>query len=102
MSLINNLKNLAGNIQQGGQRVTITLTQRLLRLISGLFMGWVLSLIIQKFTQSETLMLVFFTIFFALIIYKLLRPLSLFQIFVFNVICILVATLLRLYIIIAP
>lgn len=84
------------------RNMTISLTQRALRLLTGFFLGVVLSLIIQEITQSGILMLVFFTTLFTVIVYKLLRTMSVFQIFVFNVICILAATALRMYIMIAP
>lgn len=102
MGFTDNLKNATGNFQLGAKNASFTLGQRLLRLFSGLFIGMVLSLIIQEFAQSGTLMLVFFTVLFTAIIYRLLRPLKIFQIFIFDVICILIATLLRMYIIIAP
>lgn len=102
MGFTNNLMNVANSMQQGTKNLSISLTQRALRLLSGFFIGVVLSLIIQEFTQSGTLMLVFFTTLFTVIVYKLLRTMSIFQIFVFNVICILIATALRMYIMIAP
>jgi len=102
MGLSDNLKNLTNQVQQGTRVAAVTLSQRVLRLLSGLLIGLVLSLIIQVFAQSGTLMLVFFITLFTVIIYRLLRRLTIFQIFIFDVICILVATLLRMYIIIAP
>lgn len=102
MSFTHNLKNAASNLQQGAKNASVSLGQRLLRFFSSLLLGLVLSLIIQEFAQSGTLMLIFFTALFTMIIYRLLRPLKIFHIFVFDVICILVATLLRMYIIIAP
>ncbi|MEQ1721560.1 MAG: hypothetical protein ABL930_00170 [Pseudobdellovibrio sp.] len=100
--MADNLKNVTSNMQQSAKNASITIFQRLLRLISGFFVGIVLSLIIQEFTQSGTLMLLFFTTLFMLIVYKLLRPLSIFQIFIFDVICILIAISLRMYVMIAP
>ncbi|MBY0553189.1 hypothetical protein K2P97_01590 [bacterium] len=102
MGFADNLKNVASNMQQGAKTASITFTQRLLRLTSGFFIGIVLSLIIQEFTQSGTLMLLFFTTLFMMIVYRLLRSLSIFQIFIFDVICILIAITLRMYIMIAP
>ena len=89
-------------MQQSARNATQTLSQRLLRLLSGFFVGLVLALIIQEFAQSGILMLIFFTVFITSVIFRLLRALSIFQIFIFDVICILVATLLRMYIMIAP
>lgn len=102
MGFTDNFKNVAGNIQQGTKKISITLAQRALRLVSGFFIGMVFAIMIQEFTQSGTLMLLFFTTLFMMIIYKLLRPYSVFQIFIFDVICILVAVSLRMYIMIAP
>ena len=102
MGFTDNLKNVASSMQQGAKKVSITFTQRLLRFVSGLFIGSVLSLIIQEFTQNGVLMLIFFTTLFTMIVYRLLRSLSIFQIFIFDVICILIATCLKMYIMIAP
>ena len=102
MNIADNLKNVAGSMQQGAKNVTASMTQRLLRLVSGFFVGLVLSLIIQEFTQSNTLMLLFCVSLFTFIIYKLLRPLTILQIVIFDVFCILVANSLRMYIAMAP
>ncbi|MEK6629017.1 MAG: hypothetical protein AABY53_10360 [Bdellovibrionota bacterium] len=102
MSFTYNLKNAASGLQQGAKNASISLGQRLLRFVSSLLLGLVLSLIIQEFAQSETLMLIFFTALITMIMYRLLRPLRIIHIVVFDMICILVATLLRMYIIIAP
>ena len=102
MGFTNNLFNVASSMQQGTKNLSVSLAQRALRLVTGFFIGAVLALIIREFTQSGVLMQVFFTTLFMVIVYKLLRAMSMFQIFVFNVICILVATALRMYIMIAP
>ena len=102
MGFTNNLFNVASSMQQGTKNLSISVAQRALRLFTGFFIGMVLALVIQEFTQSGLLMLVFFTTLFMVIVYKLLRAMSMFQIFIFNVICILIATALRMYIMIAP
>lgn len=102
MSLTDNIKNLSSNMQHGAKNASVTYAQRLLRLVSGFFVGMVLALIIQQFMQSSTLMLVFFTTLFTAVIYRLLRPLTVLQIFVFDIICVLIATSLRMYIMLAP
>lgn len=47
-------------------------------------------------------MAAFMTIFFMAIIYKLLVRLQIFQILIFDLVCVLIAALLRMYIMIAP
>ncbi len=102
MSLTDNIKSVAGSMQQGAKSATVSLTQRLLRLLSGFFVGLVLALIVQEFTKSSTLMLLFCLSLFTFIIYKLLRPLTILQVVIFDVICILIANSLRMYIAMAP
>jgi hypothetical protein len=96
------LKNLPGQMQQAAKSASVTLTQRFLRLISGFFVALVLALITQELTQSGTLILLFLTTLLMLIVYRLLRSLSILQIFIFDVICILIAVSLRMYIMLAP
>lgn len=102
MGLTDNIKGMAGNAQQGAKAAGFSLLQRLLRGISGFFIGIVLALIVQEFTQNGTLILVFLTILFSSIVYRLLRPLNLWQILVFDLIVGLVANTLRMYIMMAP
>lgn len=102
MGLTDNLKNIAANMQQTATSTTVSAAQRFLRAISGFFIGLVLGLIVQELTQSGELMLAFLTIFFMVTIYKLLRRLQIFQILIFDLICVLIAALLRMYIMIAP
>lgn len=102
MSVADNLKNLSSNMQQGARNASITLTQRLLRLVTGFFIGLVAALIVQEFTKNGTLVLLFLTSLGMFIVYRLLRNFSLWQIIIFDVFCILVANTLRMYILMAP
>jgi hypothetical protein len=102
MGFVDNLKNLTSNLQQSATMATVTLSQSILRLVTGFFVGLVLALIIQQFTSAGTFALVFLTCFFLLLIYRLLRSLTVMQILIFDVICILSAISLRMYIMLAP
>lgn len=102
MGIADNLRNVTSQMQQGAKNASISATQRTLRFFTGFFIGAVLSLIIQEFTQSGTLILVFLILLFTAIVYRLLRPLSIWQILVVDVICVLIANTLRMYIQMAP
>ena len=102
MGIADNLRNVTSQMQQGAKSTGLSMTQRSLRLLTGLFVGAVFALIIQEFTQSGTLILVFLTLLFMFIFYRLLRPLSIWQILVVDVICVLIANTLRMYILMAP
>ncbi len=102
MSITENIKLVASNLKQSAKNTTVTLTQKILRVLSGLFVAMILSLIVQEMMQSGTLMLVFFILLFTSIIYVLLAQLSVLQILIFDLICVLIVSLLRLYIMVAP
>lgn len=102
MGFSDKVKNISVDIQNGAKNATQTLFHISLRLISGFFIGLVLSLIIQEFFHLGTFSLIFMTVFFISLIYFLLSKLSLLQIVVFDVICVLVGALLRMYVLVAP
>lgn len=102
MGLTDKIKSMPENLQQGAKSATHSLSHILLRTVSGFFFGFVLALIFQELFHLGTFMLVFMTVLFLSLIYTLLSRLSLFQIIIFDVICVLVGALLRMYILIAP
>lgn len=102
MGLTDNFKNLATNLQQGAKRTTSTLTQKLLRFVSGLFIAFIISLVIQEMMHNGTLTLVFLIVMITSLVYMFLGRFSILQILIFDLICVLVVSLLRLYIMVAP
>lgn len=94
--------NMSQTVQTGVKTASHSLLHMGLRGISGFFIGFVLALISQELFQLGTFSLVFLTILFMSLIYSVLSKFSLFQIIIFDVICVLVGALLRMYILIAP
>jgi small-conductance mechanosensitive channel len=102
MALTDKIKNFSNNVQQTTKNATYSLGHILLRIISGFLIGLVLALICQELFSLGLFMLVFLNVLFLALIYKLLAPRTIFQIVVFDFICVLIASLLRMYIQIAP
>lgn len=102
MGLADNLKNLSQQLQQSAKNTSVSLAQRTLRIVSGFFVGLVLALITQELMHTEVLVFLFLTTLISAIIYKLLARLQIFQILIFDLICVLIGILLRMYIMIAP
>lgn len=102
MGLTENLKSMASHFQQGAKNKTVSLAQKGLGLISSLLLAIVLALIVQEMMQSGTLTLVFLVVLFTSLGYMLLTRLSILQILIFDLICVLIMSLLRLYIMVAP
>ena len=96
------LKGFSSSVQQKSQQASYGLVHSVFRGVTGFFIGIVLSLIAQEIFQFQTLVLVFLTLVLMTAAYKALHRLSLFQILVFDLICVLIGVLLRMYIMIAP
>lgn len=94
--------NVGQTVQTGVKNSTHSLFHIFLRIVSGFFIGFVLALIAQELFHLGTFSLIFLTVLFLGLIYSILSRLTLFQIIVFDVICILVGALLRMYILVAP
>ena len=102
MGLTDSIKNMTSNFKQGTKNVTTSLIQKILRLVSSLLVAAVLGLIIQEMMQSGTLTLVFLVVLLTSLGYLLLARFSILQILIFDLICVLIISLLRLYIMVAP
>jgi hypothetical protein len=102
MAMTDKIKNFSSNVQQATKNTGRSVFQIILRLISGFFIGLILALICQEIFQLGTLMLVFLTTVFLGVVFKLLGPRTIFQIIIFDFICVLIASLLRMYVMIAP
>ncbi len=102
MGITDKIKGMPTQATQSAKSATYTLLHVALRLISGFLVGYVLALIAQEFFQFGTFMLVFLTTLFLAMIYTLLSKLTIWQIIIFDVVCILAGALLRMYIFIAP
>lgn len=100
MSLGDKLKNMNDRIQTGAKNATQSLVHTFLRLISGFLIGFVLALIFQELFVLGQFMLVFLTLLFMSVIYKILSNKTLLQIVIFDVICILIGSLLKMYVIV--
>lgn len=102
MGIGDKMRGLAGNVQDGVKSSSASLMHVLLRILTGSLLGLTLALIGQELAGYETLALLFCTVVILAIVYKLLANWSLVQILIFDLICVLVAMLLRMYILVAP
>lgn len=102
MGIADKIKGMPGQAKQGAKNLSYTFSHIVLRLISGFFVGYVLALIFQELFHLGNFMLVFLTTLFLGLIYSLLSKLTLWQIIIFDVICVLIGALLRMYIMVAP
>jgi hypothetical protein len=102
MGLTDKLQNISAQAEAGAKKITHGFFHISFRLVTGFFLGLVLALVFQELWGYQTLLLIFMTTTLMALIYKSLAQLSLLQILVFDLICILVLTLLKMYVLIAP
>lgn len=102
MTLGDKFKGFSNDLQAGAKNASHSLAHAILRILSGFLIGVVLALIVQELTHSGTFMLLFLTTVFTAAIFKALSRFSMMQIFIFDLICVLLGTVLRMYILIAP
>lgn len=102
MGLSDKMKGLASNMQEGVKTSSVSFLNLFLRLLTGFMLGLTLSLIGQELAGYGTLGLLFCLIVVMAIVTKVLSAWSIGQILIFDLICVLVAMLLRMYILVAP
>lgn len=102
MGLSEKMRGLASSAQDGVKSSTLSLFHFSLRFVTGLMLGLVLGLIGQELFGYGTFALIFVMVVVLSLILKFLGSWSVGQILIFDLICILVAMLLRMYILVAP
>ncbi|MDG0814852.1 hypothetical protein [Bdellovibrio svalbardensis] len=102
MGISDKMRGLATNVQDGVKSSTLSFFHICLRLITGFLVGLTLALIGQELIGYGTFALIFATIVVLAVVMKLLSAWSFGQIFIFDLIVVLVGMLLRMYILVAP
>ena len=102
MGISDKMKGLATNVQEGVKTSSVSLFNLFLRLLTGFFLGLTLALIGQQLMGYGMFGLLLCLVVIMALITKVLSKWSVGQILIFDLICVLVAMLLRMYILVAP
>lgn len=102
MGIGDKMRGFASSAQEGVRSSTLSFFHFSLRFITGILLGLVLGLIGQELVGYGTFALLFVMVVVLAVIMKLLSAWSIGQILIFDLICVLVAMLLRMYILVAP
>jgi hypothetical protein len=102
MGFSEKMTNIADGMKTGAKSGAMKTTTTLLRLITGFLLGLTLALVGQEVAKYGNLSLMFVTlvVFFAFM--RLTKSWSLGHLLVFDLVVVLVAQLLRMYILLAP
>jgi hypothetical protein len=102
MGIGDKMSGYATSAREGVKSSTLSFMHICLRLITGIFLGLVLALIGQELLGYGTFAVIFVMIVVTGLIMKFMSGWSMGKILIFDLICVLVAMLLRMYILVAP
>ncbi|MFP5518655.1 MAG: hypothetical protein ACLGGX_02030 [Bdellovibrionia bacterium] len=102
MGITDRMNMMVENAKQGTKNTAFNLLHWAVRLITGFFLGFTLALIFQQVMGFGVFALIFFTVVVMGVVLKVLSSWSLPKILIFDLFCILVGMLLRMYILVAP
>lgn len=102
MTIGDRMKGLATNMHEGVKTSSISLVAFSLRLISGFLLGITLALIGQELAGYGAFALMFATLVVLGLFMRISSSWRVSQILIFDLICVLVGQLLRMYILLAP
>jgi hypothetical protein len=102
MNISDKVKGLSTNVQDGVKNSSVSLFCLALRVLTGFMLGLTLGLIGQELVGYGTLALTFMMVVVMSLVVKTTSGWSLGRILIFDLILVLMAMLLRMYILVAP
>ncbi len=102
MGIASKVTQIASNVQQGAKTTSISIFGLIIKVITGFVLGLTFALIGQEMIQYGTFMFVFMMVLVWGLVFRLTMKWSVGSILIFDLICVLVALLLRMYILVAP
>ena len=102
MALSDKMKGLSTNMQEGVKNSSVSLLNISLRILTGLFLGLTLALVGQELIGYGSLAMLFAIVVVVGLVFKTTSGWTIGKILIFDLILVLVAMLLRMYILVAP
>lgn len=102
MSFSDRMKGFATNVQEGVKTSSVSLVAIALRLVTGIFLGLTLALVGQELVAYGTFALLLVMFVVLALFMRISASWRIPQILIFDLMCVLVAQLLRMYILLAP
>lgn len=102
MGITDKVGQMAGKVQDGVKDTSVSLISMMLKIVTSFFIALTLSLIGQEMMGYGTLALVFIMVVSIGLMMKLMSQWAVGAVLLFDLFCVLVALLLRLYLQVAP
>lgn len=102
MGISERLDGLANNMKTSAQTTSVQVFTGLLRIITGLVLGYVIGLVAQELMGFGNLGVLLFVVVITAAFFKISIGWSFLKVFLFDVFCVLVLQILKMYIMLAP
>ncbi len=102
MGISDKFSQLAGQMQDGVKNTSISFASLSLKLVTAFFFALTVSLVVQEMMASGTFTFIFTMVLVVALIMKLIGKWSVGAVLLFDLFCVLVALLLKLYLQVAP
>lgn len=102
MGITDKVSQIAGQVQDGMKTSSVSLANLFFKLVTALMVALTLSLIIQEMMDSGIFTFIFTMVVVAALMMRLMKKWSIGAVLLFDLFCVLVALLLRLYLQVAP
>lgn len=102
MSIGQKIEGFAASVKGSAQNSSVRITTILLRILTGVILGYVLGLMAQQIMEFGNLIVLFFVIVFTAFFYRISTTWSVLKVITFDIFCALVLQILKMYILLAP
>lgn len=102
MGITDKVSQIAGQMQEGVKNSSKSIFGFLMKIATGFMIGLTVALIGQEVMGYGTILFLFAMILVGAVLYKVMQNWTLGSVLIFDLICVLVALLLRMYILVAP
>lgn len=102
MGISDKMSQLATNVQEGMAKGSTSLLTLSLKVISAVVLGLTFALVGQELSGYGMFLFIFVLLVTGTMFYNFIKNFSISQVLIFDLFCVLVGMLLRMYILIAP
>lgn len=102
MGIGDRIEGLAANMKGGAQSTGYSFLTIVLRVLTGIILGYVFGLIFREFVAFGNLGVLLFVVVTTAVFFKVSSGWSFLKVFLFDIFCALVLQILKMYIMLAP
>lgn len=102
MGIADKVNQIAGSVQQSVKTTSTSVLSLVIKALTGLLIGITFAMIGQEILGYGILSFLFMMIVVTALIFRILKSWGIGSVLVFDLICVLLAMLLRMYILVAP